>query len=122
MASTSPAKKADKDKDLTIVSRDDEEATFRARIFGETFLFSSDANGWLRYMASTGQAEHMEKLIKSILLPEAITDDMDETQMRMERFKEWQRFDELLGSQQEFGIERMFRLVNDLIEATGNDQ
>lgn len=120
--STSVSKGKDKDKDLNIVSRDDEEATFKAKIFDETFLFSADANGWLRYMASTGQAEHMEKLIQSILIPSEITDDMDETAMRIERAKEWQRFSELLGTQQHFGIERMFRLVNDLIEATGNDQ
>jgi len=119
--STSVSKGKDKDKDLVVVSRDDEAGELKIKVFGEPFTISADANGWLKYMASTGQAEHMEKLIQSILLiPD--TEDMDETDMRLARLKEWQRFSELLGTQENFGIERMFRLVNDLIEAAGNDQ
>ena len=118
---TTPAKKSDKGKDLVVVDRDDDAGEITIKVFGETFLISSGANGWLQYMASTGQAEHMQKLIQSVLLIEG-ADDMDDTELRLARVREWQRFDELLGSQRDFGLERMFRLVNDLIEATGNVQ
>lgn len=117
---TDVSKKKNADSDLKVVSRDDEAATFTAKIFGEEFLFSSDTNGWLVFMASTGKAEHMEKLMHSmILIPDA--EDKSESELRLARFREAERFSEVLGSQQNFSLERMFRLVNDIIEAAGND-
>lgn len=106
--------------DLKIVSRDDEEATFVAEVFGETFKFSSDANGWLVFMASSGKAENLEKLIHSLLIVD-IEPDMTEGEERVARMQEANRWGDCLGKQQNFGLERMFRLVNDVIEAAGND-
>jgi hypothetical protein len=120
MASEEISKKSKKDQtDLKIVTRDEDEATFVADVFGEKFTFSSDANGWLVFMASTGKAEHLERLIHSMIIVD-IDEDMTENEARVARMREADRFTETLGTQKNFGIERMFRLVNDIIEAAGN--
>lgn len=120
MPSNELSKKGDKPKsDLKVVSRDEEAGTFVGEVFGEQFLFSQDVNGWLMFLASTGKAEHFETLLHSILLiPNA--DDMTEAELRVGRIRETDRFNNTLGTQRDFGLERMFRLVNDIIEAAGN--
>lgn len=107
------------ESDLVIVEQEDER--FVASIFGEEFTFSTDVNPWLLLMLAEGGnvAQALTKLIYSLIevdIPEGTSEDEAENL----RKAEGDRFSDLMGSQRGLSMERLFKLVNDLIAAAGN--
>lgn len=114
-------RKPEPETDVNVVARDEE--YFIAEIFGEEFRFSTFVNPWLMLMITTGEntSAALLQLLHSIIEVD-IPADATEAEAEDLRQAEAQRFSSLLGSQgRGFTFERLFRLVNDLIETAGNE-
>ena len=94
----------------------DEDGNYKALIFGEEFTLSSEVNGWLVFLASSGSSKYVVDLVESlIIVPDG------EASIEVRRMREAERFHTLLGSQKHFKIEDAVELVSAMTAASGNE-
>lgn len=116
---TKPQPPAEPDSDLEIVSRDETNGTFTARLFGseEEFTFYDEVNFLMLLIAYGGEGEDLAQLptiLKSMIHVDEDSDDA--------RRSTWQRFLALLAKQRGMDAERSMKFINDLVAAAGKDQ
>ena len=113
-----PAKTSEPVSDITLVEMAKDGATFTAELFGaETFMFSTDVNAFLLLSAARDGVvlvNLMDSLVEVVPEKGESIDDARE--------RERERFHELLGSQRGLSVERLSRLIGDIIDMAGNEE
>ena len=116
---TTPKARAKPVKMFEVLTEPDDDGIYTANIFGETFTLSSDANGWLLFLAGSGQSRYVVQLVESLIIVEPKEGEDIEVARRRER----DRFHSHMGEQKGFTIESAVEFVNALTEVSaGNDQ
>lgn len=106
--------------DIVVLSRDDEAQTFTAKIFdGETFVFSTDINGYLHMAAFSGRTDSFIEFMDS-LVEVPLEDDDDDKDIERKTREEGKRFHDLLAGQKGLTIERLAKFVADITEIAGD--
>lgn len=110
---------AEPETDLQVLSRSGDGLTFVGRLFDEEdFVFTTDVNSFLMMKSTAGRSSDFIDFLYSMLELTAEEDESDdEARARIQA-----KFDKVMGSQPKLTVERLFRLVNDMIEAAGNDE
>lgn len=100
-----------------VVGEIDADGNVDVKVFGEPFTISTDVNAWLLMLAGAGGSREIVDLVRSILVVEPNPgEDIDTATARVRT-----GFDKTLATRSGFSIERCMELINDLVEAAGNE-
>lgn len=100
-----------------IVSEIDPDGNVDVKVFGEPFTISTDVNAWLLMLAGAGGSREIVDLVRSVLV--VVPNDGEEIDAAQTRVRT--AFDKTLSSRSGFSVERCMELINDLVEAVGNE-
>lgn len=109
--------KRPKGKMFEILTEVDDDGNYEASIFGETFKWSTDVNGWLLLMAANDTGKFVD-LVESLLVVEPEDGERIETaRLRVKR-----RFNDLLTSQKNLPVEDVAELIADITDAAAGNE
>lgn len=105
--------------DVRLISRDEDDETFVAEIFGEEeFTFSTDVNAYLLLNAVRDGGGFLD-LMDSLVVVD--TNGTDPKKVEADRTKERDRFHDLLKRQKHLSVERLAVFIGEITELAGNE-
>lgn len=117
-ARVTPKPKAKEPEMVEAVSEIDEDGYVDVLIFGEPFTLDTDVNGWLLMLANSGSARDIVNLVKSMIVVKPV----DGENIEITRMAEERRFNDIVGSQRGFSIEKCMTFINDLTEVSAGNE
>lgn len=101
-----------------VLSEIDEDGNYEVSVFGEKFKLSSDVNGWLLFLAGSGKASEIVRLVESVLVVEP--NEGEDVEAARRRIRE--KFHSTVGAQSGFSIEQAIELVNAMTEVSAGNE
>lgn len=95
----------------------DEDGNYTAKIYGEEFKLSSDVNGWLFFLGTSGSPRHAVQLVQSLLVVEP--EEGEKLSAAKRRVED--RFNDVMLTHSQ-SIEDTVEMIGKMMEAAGNDQ
>lgn len=117
-ARVTPKPKAKEPEMIEAVGEIDEDGYVDVLIFGEPFTLDTDVNGWLLLLANSGSARDIVNLVKSIIVVKPVDGETYE----VTRMAEERRFNDIVGAQRHFSIEKALEFVNGLTEVSAGNE